>query len=295
MKILILGGTRFFGPYTVNALLAEGHEVTIATRGRTPDPYGDSVKRALVERTDEASMKNAFSGQHYDVAIDKIAYCSNDVRYAMESLDCGQYIYMSSTSVYAPKHLNTVESDFDGWAEKMVWCNRSDFPYDEIKRQAERALWQEYPCRNWIAVRYPVVLGKDDYTKRLFYYVEHVMKSIPMHIDNLDAQMSYIRSDEAGKFLAFLVGQDVRGAINGSADGAISIREILAYVEKKTGARAIIKKDGENAPYNGEPEYSVNTDKAKALGFRFSSLKDWIYDLLDDYIRSLLSGAGARM
>ncbi|MBS7340988.1 MAG: hypothetical protein KIH00_12225 [Lachnospiraceae bacterium] len=42
--------------------------------------------------------------------------------------------------------------------------------------------------------------------------------------------------------------------------------------------------DGEEAPYNGEPEYSINTEKATALGFRFSNLKDWIYELLDYYI-----------
>lgn len=42
------------------------------------------------------------------------------------------------------------------------------------------------------------------------------MKSIPMNIDNLDYQMGYIRSDEAGKFIAFLVDIDVNGAVNGS-------------------------------------------------------------------------------
>ena len=41
---------------------------------------------------------------------------------------------------------------------------------------------------------------------------------------------------------------------------------------------------GEEAPYNGEPEYSINTEVAERLGFRFSTLKDWIYDLLDYYI-----------
>ena len=35
-----------------------------------------------------------------------------------------------------------------------------------------------------------------------------------MNIDNVDYQMSYIRSDEAGKFLTFLVDKDVKGAIN---------------------------------------------------------------------------------
>lgn len=110
---------------------------------------------------------------------------------------------------------------------------------------------------------------------------------IPMKIDNVDCQMGFIRSDEAGKFMAFLVDKDYRGAINGSAEGTISIREILDYVEKKTGARAVISEDGEEAPYNGEPEYSINTDKAKALGFEFSVLKDWIYELLDYYMEDL--------
>ena len=287
MKILVLGGTRFFGIPMVKQLLESGHEVTIATRGNATDDYGDRVKRIIFERTSEESVHKAFSGTHYDVVIDKLAYCSNDIKWVMNALDCEKYIHMSSTSVYEPKHINTVEAEFDGRKQDVIWCNRDAFPYAEIKRQAEYALWQEYSDRNWIVVRYPFVIGQDDYTERLLFYVRHVMKSIPMNIDNLDAQMSFIRSDEAGQFLAFLVDKDVTGAINGSADGTISIREIIDYVEMRTGLKAVLDTSGEPAPYNGEPEYSINTEKAKMLGFQFSSLKDWIYGLLDYYIQML--------
>lgn len=287
MKILVIGGTRFFGIHMVNELLANGHDVTVATRGKASDKYGNKVKRIVFERTNEESVRNALSGTHYDVIIDKIAYCSNDIRYVLDVVDCNKYIHMSSTSVYNPKHINTIESDFDGFSTDFVWCDRFAFPYEQIKRQAEYALWQKYSDRNWIAVRYPFAIGKDDYTKRLLFYVEHIIKSIPMNIDNLDYQMSFIRSDEAGKFIAFLVDKDTTGAINGSAEGTISIKEILDYVEKKTGKRAIIAKDGDNAPYNGEPEYSINTEKANTLGFKFSVLQDWIYELLDYYIESV--------
>ena len=284
MKILVIGGTRFFGIHMVKELLIKGHDVTIATRGLASDEFGDKVKRIRFERTDEQSVKEALSGTHYDVVIDKIAYCSNDIKYVMDNVDCDKYIYMSSTSVYNPKHLSTVETDFDGLSAELIWCDRSAFPYDEIKRQAEYALWQQFREKNWIAVRYPFAIGKDDYTKRLLFYVEHVIKGIPMHIDNLDCQMGFIRSDEAGKFIAFLVDKDFQGAINGSADGTISVRKIIDYVETKTGAKAVLREDGDSAPYNGEPEYSINTDKAKSLGFKFSNLKDWIYELLDYYI-----------
>ena len=284
MKILVLGGTRFFGIYTVENLLAKGHDITIATRGKAPDGYGSRVRRITVERTKEESIKSAFKGLHYDVVIDKIAYCSNDIRYVMDNVDFDKYIYMSSTSVYEPKHINTLESDFNGMSGDFVWCDRKAFPYEQIKRQAEYALWQKYAGRNWIAVRYPFAIGKDDYTKRLLFYVEHTLKSIPMDINNLEAQMGFIRSDEAGKFISFLTDKDVIGAIIGSAVGSVSMKEIINYVERKTGAKAIIDREGDPAPYNGEPEYSINTEKAEALGFRFSVLHDWIYELLDYYI-----------
>lgn len=314
MKILVLGGTRFFGIHMVEDLLDAGHEVTIATRGNAKDSFGERVKRIIVERTSAESMKRALQEKHFDVVIDKLAYCSNDIRIAMDTIDCDRYIHMSSTAVYNPKKLDTIEEDFNGQERPVIWCNRPDFPYDEIKRQAEYALWQEYSDRNWLAVRYPVVLGKDDYTNRLKFYVDHVISGTPMYIDNIDYQMSYIRSDEAGRFMAYLVDKDIsgvfngayngvyNGAFNGASDGTISLREIINYVEERTGKQAVLvkadKKDEsvyesdtdmepqvvDKAPYNGDTEFSINTSKAKELGFEFSDIKDWIYDLLDYYI-----------
>lgn len=314
MKILVLGGTRFFGIHMVEDLLDAGHEVTIATRGNAKDSFGERVKRIIVERTSAESMKRALQEKHFDVVIDKLAYCSNDIRIAMDTIDCDRYIHMSSTAVYNPKKLDTIEEDFNGQERPVIWCNRPDFPYDEIKRQAEYALWQEYYDRNWLAVRYPVVLGKDDYTNRLKFYVDHVISGTPMYIDNIDYQMSYIRSDEAGRFMAYLVDKDIsgvfngayngvyNGAFNGASDGTISLREIINYVEERTGKQAVLvktdKKDEsvyesdtdmepqvvDKAPYNGDTEFSINTSKAKELGFEFSDIKDWIYDLLDYYI-----------
>ncbi len=148
MKILVIGGTRFFGIHMINELLELGHDVTIATRGKASDEYGDKVKRILIERTSAASIKEALSGTHYDVVIDKIAYCSNDIKYMMDVIDCDKYIYMSSTSVYDPKHIHTVEDDFDGIGNELIWCDRKTFPYEQIKRQAEYALWQQYSDKN---------------------------------------------------------------------------------------------------------------------------------------------------
>jgi len=286
MKILVLGGTRFFGIHMVKELVNAGHDVTIATRGNAEDDFSDKVKRIVFERTSAESVRESIGETHYDVVIDKLAYCSNDIKFVMDAVNCDKYIHTSTTAVYEPKHIDTKENEFVGMEKELVWCDRSAFSYDEIKRQAEIALWREYSDKNWIAVRFPFVLGEDDYTERLLFYVEHTMKGIPMYIDNLEYRMGFIRSDEAGKFMAFLAEKDMKGAINGSASGIISLKEIIQYVEDKTGTKAVLSPDGEEAPYNGEPEYSINTDKAMGLGFVFSNLKDWIYGLLDFYIEN---------
>ncbi|MBP5447619.1 MAG: NAD-dependent epimerase/dehydratase family protein [Treponema sp.] len=284
MKILVLGGTRFFGIRMVQDLLKMGHEVAIGTRGLSKDPFGEQVKRIALDRSNGESLRQALQGKRFDLVIDKIAYCSNDIKRLLDFIDCQKYIYMSTTAVYAPKKNNLVEEDFDPLAMDLVWCERKDFPYGQVKMQAEAAITQKYPGQKYIAVRYPVVLGKDDYTKRLLFYAEHVARSVPMYIDNLDAQMSFIRSDEAGAFMAFLADKNFCGAVNGASKGTVSLREIIEFLEKKTGKKAFLSTDGEAAPYNGESEFSVNTDKAKALGFEFSDVNDWIYDLLEYFL-----------
>ena len=43
MNILILGGTRYIGKHIISSLLSKNYNVTIATRGKTPDPFGDLI------------------------------------------------------------------------------------------------------------------------------------------------------------------------------------------------------------------------------------------------------------
>ena len=84
MKILVVGGTRYFGIPMVNALLAKGHDVTIATRGNAKVEFEGRVSYAVLDRMDSSSVKRALENQKFDVIIDKIAYGSNDVKALLE-------------------------------------------------------------------------------------------------------------------------------------------------------------------------------------------------------------------
>lgn len=57
--------------------------------------------------------------------------------------------------------------------------------------------------------------------------------------------------------------KDFTGAVNGSSYWRISLKEILQYVEQKTGRIVSLQDSGEEAPYNGESESSINTEVAE--------------------------------
>ena len=298
MKILVVGGTRFFGIPMVNALIDAGHDVTVATRGNNALGFGGSVKQVVMDRTDADSVKKAFESnrftemtspgccgkatdEHFDVVIDKVAYSSNDVRALLPNIKCDRYIQMSSCSVYKKDAPLIRENEFDAAKYPLVWADRTE-DYDESKRQAERATYEFMDAGKCVFVRYPIVLGENDYTERLRFYVEHIMNDSPMFVDDLDYGISFIHEKEAGEFIAFLAGADVCGPINGCSKGTIKISELIGYIEKKTGKTAVYSEYGDEAPYNGlENDMSLDTQKARELGFEFSELSDWIYRLMD--------------
>ncbi|MBQ3916055.1 MAG: NAD-dependent epimerase/dehydratase family protein [Ruminococcus sp.] len=281
MNVLIIGGTRFFGIPMVNRILDNGHNVTIATRGSHGNPFSGRVCHVIMDKTNESSVKKAIGNQEYDVIIDKVAYSSNDVSSLLKNVHCKRYIQMSSCAVYNVEHLLISENEFDTKKHGLLWMDRPA-NYAEGKRQAERASLEFMDISQCTFVRFPVVMGANDYTGRLRFYVEHICNGIPMYIDMLNIGTSYINESEAGEFMAYLVDDPVFGAVNGCSKGIISQKEIIEYIEKRTGKKAIFSNSGDSAPYNGiGADTSFDCTKAENIGYKFSDISSWIFELLN--------------
>ena len=286
MKILVVGGTRFFGIPMVEALLRQGHDVSVATRGNAKASFDDKVTNIILDRTDKESVRNALKGTYFDVIIDKIAYGSNDVKTLLENANCCRYIQMSTCSVYCKDHADIKEDEFITGDYPLEWEGRlSD--YSRTKRNAERAALEYMDEKDCTFVRYPVVLGENDYTGRLRFYVDHIRNGQPMNVDDADKEMAFINEKEAGEFIAFLADHPVSGPVNGCSGGVVRISDIIGYAEEKLGKRAIIDPKGDAAPYNGlTGTLSFNTEKAQKAGYTFSALDTWLYKLIDHEIAS---------
>jgi len=287
-KVLVLGGTRFFGKHLVEALLQDGHDVTIATRGITEDSFGSAVKRLIVDREDEEQLTEHLEDKSYDIVYDNLCYSSNAANIICKVLEgkTKKYIMTSSMAVYEPA-LNLSEEEFNPFEYEIAYGDRNDFSYSEGKRLAEAVLFQKatFPV---VAVRFPVVIGENDYTKRLQFYVEHIVRQEPVAVNHLGGELSFIHEEEAGQFLAWCGTESIEGPINACSHGVISTGEIIHFIEENTGIKALLQEVGNHvAPYNELINCTLHNGKANELGFPFRELKVEIAKVLCYYIHAM--------
>lgn len=177
MKILIIGGSRFFGYFLARRLLADGHDLTLFNRGRTRDDLGPGARRIHGDRSDREDFSRKLGAESFDAAIDMIAYTADDSRSAVKTLrgKVGQYIHISTGSVYIvtrdfPCPLR--EEDFDREVLPRPTANDEWWLYGFHKRGCEEALREaeaehRFP---YTILRLPIVFGERDYTLRAYSY-----------------------------------------------------------------------------------------------------------------------------
>ncbi|SDX31500.1 NAD-dependent epimerase/dehydratase family protein [Paenibacillus sp. CF384] len=283
--VLVLGGTRFFGKKLVERLLEAGDQVTIVSRGAQEHPFGDRVQHLQVDRTDAEALESAIGEGRYDVVYDNICYNPKEAEEAVKLFAgrTSKYIVTSTLSVYPFGEPRKSESFFDSVTYPIPQPYPAEINYGEGKRLVEAVFFQKasFPVA---AVRFPIVLGDDDYTRRLHFHVEHVQQGLPLGIPNADAVMSFIDADEAAAFLDWLGRNAETGPFNACSRGEISPGGIVAWIEKATGKQAYValETDEQHSSPFGVPEpWYMDTAKAEAAGYKFRELHEWMLPLIE--------------
>jgi nucleoside-diphosphate-sugar epimerase len=178
------------------------------------------------------------------------------------------------------------ESDFDPYTYPLPESYPSKGDYAEGKRLVEAVMFQKAPFTT-AAVRFPIVLGHDDYTRRLHFHVEHVQQGLPLGIPNLTAKMSFIHSDEAASFLAWLGNSNLEGSVNACSHGEVSPGQIISLITQATDRQVNILSETEEihmSPFGIPQSWYMDTTKAEAAGFPFQQLDDWLPNLIREIV-----------
>jgi nucleoside-diphosphate-sugar epimerase len=100
MKILLIGGSGFIGPFVAQQLQQSGHRVTIFHRGKTIAPAG--TEEILGNRQFLQDHQPEFRQQKFDVVIDFVLSSGRQAQQLMDTFRgiAGRVVALSSMDVY---------------------------------------------------------------------------------------------------------------------------------------------------------------------------------------------------
>ena len=217
MRVLVLGGTRFIGRHTVDALLAAGHRVSVLTRGRSPDALDASVERLRGDRSEGAAGLSALAGRSWDLCIDVSGYTPLQVRASTEALRAHvhRYVFVSTVSVYARSGRGpVVETDpLLPEADEAV-TEVTNENYGPLKVTCERLVRDAFGARATI-LRPQIVAGPFDPTGRHTYWVQRTLQpgEIAAPGDGRD-HVQVVDARDIAQFAHAIVERDIAGIFN---------------------------------------------------------------------------------
>jgi 2'-hydroxyisoflavone reductase len=177
LRILILGGTGFTGPYQVRYGLSRGHKITLFNRGKQPHEWPGSVEELIGDRN-TGDLK-ALEGREWDVCIDNpttLPFWVRDVGRVLHD-KVKHYIFISTISVYA-ENLNPADESAplanypgnDAMAETMEsFRAKLGALYGPLKAISEQEAEKQFPGKTAI-IRPGLIVGPGDETDRFSYW-----------------------------------------------------------------------------------------------------------------------------
>lgn len=239
LSILILGGTGFLGPATIDAAQARGHKVTIFNRGkrekyvgsrdnivkiygnRDPDKHAQSKFVDCKEVEDETSPKGLkeLEGKKFDAVVDNSGFVPRIVKASAELLapNVGHYVFISTLGVYKNNDKpNMDESDELGiMADPTVEEMGADSSnYGPLKALCEQAAEKAMPGRV-TNLRAGYIVGPGDTSDRFTYWPVRASQGGTMLVPGTpDDAVQFIDVRDLADFIIHCMETKAAGAMN---------------------------------------------------------------------------------
>lgn len=189
-RVLVVGGTRFIGFHTVEALVASGCEVALFHRGDTEPDGLPHVQHIHGDRRDLLSFLPAFERFQPDIVLDMVPIGRADAVDTVLAFNglAGRVVAISSQDVYLAYDILRGREQRppvpqpmteDAPLREQLYPYRDLFPSDSRMHDYDKIpIEQTYladPDLPGTIVRLPAVYGPKDYQHRLFPYLRRMV------------------------------------------------------------------------------------------------------------------------
>lgn len=245
LSILMLGGTGFLGPQTVDAALARGHSVTLFNRGRTNPGLFPQLEKLQGNRdpAKDEGLK-ALEGRKFDAVVDTSGYYPRIVKASagLLSPNCGQYVFISSISVYSDNSKpDSDETSSVGTMEDPTVESMGDqFQYyGPLKALCEQAAEAAFPGRT-TNLRPGLIVGRGDPTDRFTYWPARVSRGGEVLAPgNPSDPIQFIDAHDLGAWIIHCIENKIVGTFNAvGPERVYTIGELLQACKDQSGSDA---------------------------------------------------------
>ena len=294
MKLLILGGTRFLGPATVDAALARGHTITLFNRGRSNPHLYPKLEKLKGDRDGDLE---ALKGRQWDAVIDTSGYVPRLVKDSATLLagNVQQYVFISSISVYADFPAKDVNESSpvaridDTTVEKV-----DGRTYGPLKALCEEAAEAAFPGKT-SNIRPGFIVGPGDGSDRFTYWPVRVARGGEMLCPGKPADtVQFIDVRDLGEWIIHCIEAKVCGVFNATGD-PLPMGDLLDTCKKVSKAdtrftwveQEFLEKHQAHLPiWIPPPDGSDRTtttaiEKGRKQGLRFRPLADTVKATLE--------------
>jgi nucleoside-diphosphate-sugar epimerase len=250
LRILILGGTGFTGPFQVRYALSRGHQVTVFNRGLThPGELPKEVEQLIGDRNGQL---DALKGRQWDVVIDNPTTLPKWVRDAAHILkgNVDRYIFISTLSVYAQQSWPGMDESgplatYDG-PDPMKWTvealrNSTQALYAPLKVLSEKETQKWFPGKSLI-IRPGLIVGPGDESDRFTYWPVRIARGGEVLAPG-DPKKDYVQFIDARDLAEWTIRMAEQG--DTGIYNAVGFREKLLMSRMLDEIRTVTKSDAQ--------------------------------------------------
>jgi len=285
MKILVIGGTRFFGRAIVAEALERGHDVTLFHRGKTGPELFPKAKHILGDRDGDTSL---LEGHQFDAVIDVCGYVPRIVALSVDALrKAGHYQFISTISVYHPKG-RASRPLTEAWplygTEGVQSEEVTGESYGPLKVLCEQAVTRAFP-NNSFHLRPGYIVGAHDPSDRFTHWVSRIGSEKRILVPTrLDQPIQVIDARDLAAFSVSATEQGLVGATHATGH-VMTFGAMLAAIRDALGRTTEFvphntEEPGKDYPLSGEPDddvlLSISIEKALGEGLKLRPLEETI-------------------
>ena len=237
LKLLVLGGTYYLGPATVEAAVQAGHKVTLFNRGQTNPKLFPQLELIRGDRDAKSENLAGLAGdRRWDAVIDVWPADAAMSQRSAELLKdrVGRYIYVSSISAYSRLTIAGATENYP-----LVATSPDPTEYGFAKAETERRLQAIFGSR-FASVRPPPILGwRNDSDVLTFWAVRMARGGDVVAVGDAEDTAQFTDVKDIGAWLVQIAERNLEGPFNvvGPAQ-RLSYPAFLEQIRDATGDRA---------------------------------------------------------